>query len=414
MKNLDEFINYINKNLTGELKFDNDFFYRNILSNDKRLTIDESITIMHKCPKLFSIMLTINPENKLVSNSSLYSAFKTMTEDEEVNNDFDEDKIVNARDEAYFSDMNLEALKANRKDIDLLKLHLSEIGPIPLLSKKETVDLFKRYEKGDEEARNKILTHNLKLSVSIAKRYIGRGVAIMDLIEQGYIGLMRAIEKFDYRRGYNFSTYATWWVRQSIVRYIADHALAIRIPVHMHESINKIKIYAEAYIKANNCEPSKEEVINATGVKEKAYELYEYINSNSYVISLDKPVIGDGTEDSESCVGDFLSVDESEGFDNQVVNKLAYDKFDEILENCGLNERELKIIKLRYGFIDDKTHTLEEVGREFGITRERVRQIEVKALRKLRARKNAEKLNQFSESYGTREEENYWPYSLRR
>ena len=424
MKNLDEFINYINKNMTGKFKDDIAIFYRNILPKDRQLTIDESLEVIKKCPKLFTVLLGINPDNVLVNSSSLYSAFKTMTEDQEVENDFNAENIINERDKVYFSDMDYESLKLAKGDLDLLRQHLSEIGPIKILTGQEVTNLFKKYnnkmvdEETRNDARNTIWIHNLKLSASMAKKYCGRGVPILDLIQQGHMGLLRAIEKYDYTLGYNFSTYATWWVKQSMTRYIADNAFTVRVPVHIQEKVNKIRTYVSSYIAANNCEPTKAEILSALkdfGVTEKTYDLYKYITTNGFVISLDKKVSTDASEDADATLGDFISSDEDGiGFDEKLVNKLAMSEFQNTLLMCGLKPRELKILKLRYGIEDGRTRTLEEVGREFGVTRERIRQIEVKALRKLRNRKNRELLKQFREDYGMKEEYDPWTKSLGR
>ena len=418
MKNLDEFINYINNNMTGKFKDDLATFYRNILPKDSQLTIDESIKVINKCPKLFTVLLNINPDNVLVNNSSIYSAFKTMTEDQDVENDFDEENIINERDKAYFSDMDYESLRLAKGDLDILRQHLSEIGPIEVLDNKKITNLFKQYEKGDEEARNTIWIHNLKLSASMAKKYCGRGIPILDLIQQGHMGILRAIEKYDYKLGYNFSTYATWWIKQSMTRYIADNAFAVRVPVHVQERVNKIRTYVNSYISANNCEPTKAEILSALkdfGVTEKIYELYKYVTTNGFVISLDKKVSADASEEADATIGDFIPADE-EGFDEELAEKITMDGFEETLLSCGLKPRELAILKLRYGFVDGRVHTLEDVGDrpEFNVTRERIRQIEQKALRKLRRGPNRKKMLQYREDYGTKEEKSNMSKRLRR
>ena len=263
---------------------------------------------------------------------------------------------------------------------DPVKMYLKDIGKVPLLSAEEEIELAKRMEAGDEAAKKKLAESNLRLVVSIAKRYVGRGMLFLDLIQEGNLGLLKAVEKFDYRKGYKFSTYATWWIRQAITRAIADQARTIRIPVHMVETINKVTRVSRDLLQKLGREPLPEEVGEVMGLpKERVQE----------PVSLETPI----GEEEDSHLGDFIQ-DESIPTPVEATNQtLLHEQLDDVVST--LTEREQRVIKLRFGWDDGRPRTLEEVGKEFNVTRERIRQIEAKALRKLRHPNRSRKLKDF-------------------
>ena len=271
---------------------------------------------------------------------------------------------------------------------DPVRQYLRDIGKVPLLNAAQEVDLAKRAEKSEEKAKHQLISANLRLVVSIAKKYVGRGMSLLDLIEEGNIGLMRAVEKYDWRRGYKFSTYATWWIRQAITRAIADQARTIRIPVHMVETINRFNRTQRRMMQELGREPTPEEVAEVLGIDPaKAREI---VKVSQEPTSLATPV---GDED-DSQLGDFI---EAPGLkpDEQATRELLKDQLDEVLDT--LSPREKRVLQLRFGLDDGKQRTLEEVGKEFGVTRERIRQIEAKAVRKLKHPTRAKKLRDYLE-----------------
>lgn len=285
-----------------------------------------------------------------------------------------------------------EARRAKAMDVDQLsqdsvQMYLREIGKISLINAEEERELAKRIEGGDEEARKKMTQANLRLVVSIAKRYIGRSphLTLLDLIQEGNIGLFKAVEKFDYRKGFKFSTYATWWIRQAITRALADQARTIRIPVHMVETISKYTQVKRRLLQDLGREPLAEEVASEMGVEVEKIRHIQKIAQET--ISLETPV---GDDDEDSAIGEFIE-DEKEIMPHQAAARhILKDQIGSILND--LSPREQKILKLRFGLDDGVTHTLEEVGKEFGVTRERIRQIEAKALTKIRQHQNLKKL----------------------
>ena len=269
---------------------------------------------------------------------------------------------------------------------DPVRMYLREIGRVALLTYEEEVALAKRVEKADKKARERLINANLRLVVSIAKKYVNRGLTLLDLIEEGNIGLMRAVMKYDWRRGYKFSTYATWWIRQAITRAIADQARTIRIPVHMVETINKFNRLSRKLMQELGREPTPEEVALEMGVSvEKAREI---IKVSQEPASLEAPV----GEEEDSRLGDFIQ-DASASPTDQATHALLKDHIKEVLET--LSPREAKVLEYRFGLEDGKQRTLEEVGKEFGVTRERIRQIEAKAIRKLRHPTRSKKLRDY-------------------
>lgn len=267
---------------------------------------------------------------------------------------------------------------------DSVRLYLREIGRVPLLKPAEEVELAKRMEKGDQIAKQKLIEANLRLVVSIAKRYVGRGLSLLDLIQEGNTGLLRAVEKFDYRKGYKFSTYGTWWIRQAITRAIADQARTIRIPVHMVETINKLTRVQRQLVQALGREPLPEEIAAEMGLE---LEKVRYVLKISQeTVSLEAPV----GEEEDSYLGDFLEDKVTLSPKDAATAQLLRDQLGEVLEL--LSPREKRILEMRFGLTDGQTRTLEEVGKEFGVTRERIRQIEAKALMRLRRNRESRRL----------------------
>ena len=270
---------------------------------------------------------------------------------------------------------------------DPVRMYLKEIGKVPLLTAEEEIELAKRMEQGDEEAKRKLAEANLRLVVSIAKRYVGRGMLFLDLIQEGNLGLIKAVEKFDYRKGYKFSTYATWWIRQAITRAIADQARTIRIPVHMVETINKLIRVSRQLLQEYGREPQPEEIAKEMGISvEKVREIMKIAQEP---ISLETPI----GEEEDSHLGDFIPDEDAPAPAEAAAFILLKEQLMEVLDT--LTPREEKVLRLRFGLDDGRARTLEEVGREFNVTRERIRQIEAKALRKLRHPSRSKKLKDF-------------------
>jgi RNA polymerase primary sigma factor len=270
---------------------------------------------------------------------------------------------------------------------DSVRMYLREIGNIPLISGKDEVRLAKRIEAGDELAKKKLAEANLRLVVSIAKKYIGRGLTLLDLIQEGNAGLLRAVEKFNYRKGFKFSTYATWWIRQAITRAIADQARTIRIPVHMVELINKLVRIQRQLVQDLGRPPLPEEIASEMQIPLDKVEHIMKISQET--VSLEAPV----GEEEDSKLGDFIEDKESVTPKEKAIYELLKNHVDEFLDS--LAPREQKILKMRFGLESGRTHTLEEVGNEFGVTRERIRQIEAKALEKLRKNEKSQKLKDY-------------------
>ena len=270
---------------------------------------------------------------------------------------------------------------------DPVRMYLKEIGRIPLLSSEEEIELAKRMEMGDEEAKKKLSEANLRLTVSIAKRYSGRGMQFLDLIQEGNLGLIKAVEKFDYRKGYKFSTYATWWIRQSITRAIADQARTIRIPVHMVETMNRVNRTSRRLLQEYGREPTPEEI--AVTMNLPVERILEVSKISQEPVSLETPI----GEEEDSHLGDFIQDEHVPVPSEEAAHTLLREQLEEVMDT--LSDREQKVLALRFGLEDGKPHTLEEVGRDFQVTRERIRQIEAKALRKLRRPTRSRKLRDF-------------------
>ena len=280
-----------------------------------------------------------------------------------------------------------DVLPKNLSINDPVRMYLKEIGKISLLSLDEELELSKRIEEGDEEAKAKLAESNLRLVVSIAKRYVGRNLGFLDLIQEGNIGLMKAVDKFDSSKGYKFSTYATWWIRQAITRAIADQAKTIRVPVHMVETINKLKRVQRQLTLELNREPTEEELSKKLGIPED--KVREIIKISLDPLSLETPI----GEEEDSHLGDFVKDESSMSPEEYAINEVLKDEIAEVL--LTLTEREEQVLKLRFGLEDGTCRTLEEVGTIFGVTRERIRQIEAKALRKLRHPSRSKKLKDY-------------------
>lgn len=290
----------------------------------------------------------------------------------------DEDALNNGQ---YFDDVS----------DDSVRLYLREIGKIPLLNAEEELELAQKVVAGDKKAKDKMAEANMRLVVSIAKRYSGRGLDFLDLIQEGNTGLLRAVEKFDPDKGFKFSTYATWWIRQAITRAIADQARTIRIPVHMVETINKLLRTQRRMTQELNREPTIEELAKELEMEPEKVEYVIKIKQD--ITSLDAGVGRDGDGEDESVLGDFIEDEDSATPEESATSQLLKEQVQSVLST--LSDREQKIIKMRFGLENGKSHTLEEVGQEFAVTRERIRQIEAKALAKLRKHKDAKKLHEY-------------------
>jgi len=270
---------------------------------------------------------------------------------------------------------------------DPVRMYLKEIGRVPLLTPEEEINLAQRMEQGDEEAKRRLAEANLRLVVSIAKRYVGRGMLFLDLIQEGNLGLIKAVEKFDFRKGFKFSTYATWWIRQAITRAIADQARTIRIPVHMVETINKLIRVSRQLLQELGRDPVPEEIAMEMGITED--KVREILKIAQEPVSLETPI----GEEEDSHLGDFIEDHDARAPAEEASFTLLREQLDEVLET--LTDREQKVLRLRFGLDDGRARTLEEVGQKFGVTRERIRQIEAKTLRKLRHPSRSKKLKDY-------------------
>ncbi len=306
--------------------------------------------------------------------------------DEEVRRDSDNENENGDNDFSFDDDL---ALPPGIKINDPVRMYLKEIGRVPLLSADSEVELAKRIEQGDEEAKRRLAEANLRLVVSIAKRYVGRGMLFLDLIQEGNMGLIKAVEKFDHTKGYKFSTYATWWIRQAITRAIADQARTIRIPVHMVETINKLIRVSRQLLQELGREPTPEEI--AAEMELSVEKVREIMKIAQEPVSLETPI---GEED-DSHLGDFIEDQDALAPADAAAYELLKEQLEDVLDT--LTEREENVLRLRFGLDDGRTRTLEEVGKVFGVTRERIRQIEAKALRKLRHPSRSKRLKDFLE-----------------
>ena len=316
----------------------------------------------------------------------VFDAFEDLGVD--LNDDLDEPDIEDLEnvEEIKLEDMDVANIEGVSVD-DPVRMYLREIGKIPLLTYEEEAELAQRIIKGDEEAKQKLAESNLRLVVSIAKKYVGRGMLFLDLIQEGNMGLIKAVEKFDYNKGFKFSTYATWWIRQAITRAIADQARTIRIPVHMVETINKLIRTSRQLLQQNGREPTPEEIAKEMEISvDKVMEIQKIAQDP---VSLETPI---GEED-DSHLGDFIQDEDSPAPQDSAAHTLLREQLEEVMDT--LTPREAMVLKLRFGLEDGKARTLEEVGKQFDVTRERIRQIEAKALRKLRHPSRSKKLRDY-------------------
>ena len=297
-----------------------------------------------------------------------------------------EDSNMDSSDGSKHSETSAPKMETSSTD-DPVKVYLKEIGIVPLLSPEEELELAKRIAEGDEKARKRLSEANLRLVVSIAKRYLGRGMHFLDLIQEGNLGLIKAVEKFDYSKGFKFSTYATWWIRQAITRAIADQARTIRIPVHMVETMNKVKRVSGQLFHNNGQEPTPEEIAEELDLPVE--KIREIMRASQDPVSLETPI---GEED-DSHLGDFIPDNDAPAPAEAASNLLLKEQLLEVLST--LTPREKKVLQMRFGIDDGRPRTLEEVGKEFDVTRERIRQIEAKALRKLRHPSRSKKLKDY-------------------
>ena len=310
-----------------------------------------------------------------------------LLDDDDIDDDTDEDDDEDKQRE-IIPDLSAYSASSTISLNDPVKMYLKEIGRVPLLKPEDEPEIAKRIEEGDEEARNLLISSNLRLVVSIAKKYVGRGMLFLDLIQEGNMGLVKAVEKFDYKKGFKFSTYATWWIRQAITRAIADQARTIRIPVHMVETINKLTRIQRQLVQELGRDPTAEEISERMdGISPDKVRDIQKIALEP--VSLETPI---GEED-DSHLGDFIEDKDALSPDQYASNELLKDEINNVL--AGLSEREEKVLRLRFGLVDGRNRTLEEVGKEFNVTRERIRQIEAKALRKLKHPKRAKRLKDF-------------------
>ncbi|ASS76072.1 RNA polymerase sigma factor RpoD [Tumebacillus algifaecis] len=312
----------------------------------------------------------------------------SFADDDDDDDDDDENGPKNLDDEEEF-DLEDLSVPPGIKINDPVRMYLKEIGRVPLLSAEEEISLALRIEKGDEEAKRRLAEANLRLVVSIAKRYVGRGMLFLDLIQEGNMGLIKAVEKFDHQKGFKFSTYATWWIRQAITRAIADQARTIRIPVHMVETINKLIRISRQLLQELGREPSAEEI--AAEMDMSPDKVREILKIAQEPVSLETPI---GEED-DSHLGDFIEDQDALAPADAAAYELLKEQLEDVLDT--LTEREENVLRLRFGLDDGRTRTLEEVGKVFGVTRERIRQIEAKALRKLRHPSRSKRLKDFLE-----------------
>lgn len=304
----------------------------------------------------------------------------------DTDDDVDIDNMIAEEEEVDMENIDLSVPEGVSIE-DPVRMYLKEIGKVPLLSAEREIELAKRMEEGDEDAKKELAEANLRLVVSIAKRYVGRGMLFLDLIQEGNLGLIKAVEKFDYHKGYKFSTYATWWIRQAITRAIADQARTIRIPVHMVETINKLIRVSRQLLQELGREPLPEEI--AKELDMPVERVREILKISKEPVSLETPI----GEEEDSHLGDFIQDDNVPVPAEAAAQTLLKEQLDEVLDT--LTEREQKVLRLRFGMNDGRARTLEEVGKEFDVTRERIRQIEAKALRKLRHPSRSRKLRDY-------------------
>lgn len=348
---------------------------------------------MSNTEKIFNELLERGKQTGTLSTKEIYNVIDEANVDlDKLWEALDQNNIKIEDDYNIDEDLNKvldivdETEKSGAMD-DPVKIHLREIGKIPLLTTAEELELAEKTAQGDDDARDKLIVANMRLVVSIAKHYVGRGMPLLDLIQEGYSGLIKAVDKFDYTKGFKFSTYATWWIRQSITRSIADQARTIRIPVHMVETISRVKKAQNKLLNENGHEPTTNEIAQELGMTPE--RVREIIRIAQDPVSLEAPV----GEEEDSYLGDFIPDEDAPAPIDSAMKAVFKDELNKALEL--LPEREREVLKFRYGVGYDRSHTLEEVGRQFKVTRERIRQIEAKALRKLRSHSKSKALRVF-------------------
>lgn len=369
---------------------------------DKTVLEDEDNANFDK--KLDELLILAKEKKNVIDYSEIETHFKEVTlEPENIDNIYEflekrgvdvMGKLLDTPDEDFDADEEVEieldlTLPEGINIDDPVRMYLKEIGKVPLLNADEEIDLALRMESGDQEAKKRLAEANLRLVVSIAKRYVGRGMLFLDLIQEGNLGLIKAVEKFDYRKGFKFSTYATWWIRQAITRAIADQARTIRIPVHMVETINKLIRVSRQLLQELGRDPSPEEI--AEELDMSVDKVREILKISQEPVSLETPI----GEEEDSHLGDFIQDENVPVPAEAAAFTLLKEQLVDVLDT--LTDREQKVLRLRFGLDDGRARTLEEVGREFNVTRERIRQIEAKALRKLRHPSRSRKLKDYLE-----------------
>ncbi len=359
-----------------------DLIQRKKKKKDKYILDDEIID----CLRVQSSLLTPEYMAKAYDLAEKNGMMVGTDEAEEVDLDDDIDFDPSEEEEIDLESIDMSVPEGLSLE-DPVRMYLKEIGKVQLLTADEEIELAQRMEEGDEEAKKQLAEANLRLVVSIAKRYVGRGMLFLDLIQEGNMGLIKAVEKFDYRKGYKFSTYATWWIRQAITRAIADQARTIRIPVHMVETINKLTRVSRQLLQELGREPSPDEIAEEMGMPVERVREIQKISQEP--VSLETPI----GEEEDSHLGDFLPDDDVPAPSEAAASTILKEQLNEVLDT--LTTRERKVLQLRFGLIDGRARTLEEVGKEFNVTRERIRQIEAKALRKLRHPIRSKKLKEF-------------------
>ena len=348
---------------------------------------------MSNTERIFNELLERGKQTGTLSTKEIYNVIDESNVDlDKLWEALDQNNIKLEDDYSIDEDLNkvLDIVDENEKGgtmDDPVKIHLREIGKIPLLTTAEELELAEKTAQGDDDARDKLIVANMRLVVSIAKHYVGRGMPLLDLIQEGYSGLIKAVDKFDYTKGFKFSTYATWWIRQSITRSIADQARTIRIPVHMVETISRVKKAQNKLLNENGHEPTTNEIAQELGMTPE--RVREIIRIAQDPVSLEAPV----GEEEDSYLGDFIPDEDAPAPIDSAMKAVFKDELNKALEL--LPEREREVLKFRYGVGYDRSHTLEEVGRQFKVTRERIRQIEAKALRKLRSHSKSKALRVF-------------------
>ena len=348
---------------------------------------------MSNTERIFNELLERGKQTGTLSTKEIYNVIDEANVDlDKLWEALDQNNIKIEDDYSIDEDLNKvldivdETEKSGAMD-DPVKIHLREIGKIPLLTTAEELELAEKTAQGDDDARDRLIVANMRLVVSIAKHYVGRGMPLLDLIQEGYSGLIKAVDKFDYTKGFKFSTYATWWIRQSITRSIADQARTIRIPVHMVETISRVKKAQNKLLNENGHEPTTNEIAQELGMTPE--RVREIIRIAQDPVSLEAPV----GEEEDSYLGDFIPDEDAPAPIDSAMKAVFKDELNKALEL--LPEREREVLKFRYGVGYDRSHTLEEVGRQFKVTRERIRQIEAKALRKLRSHSKSKALKVF-------------------